>query len=73
MWLVLPTNRTLETLNLLSWTHVSVSCVVCSTDRFGSFVEEQLLELYYQDYEKSLCASLDQLNTDSVICPICQK
>ena len=36
-------------------------------------VEEHLLELYYQDYEKNLCASLDQLDTNSVICPICQK
>ncbi|XP_067928346.1 RPA-interacting protein-like [Watersipora subatra] len=35
--------------------------------------EESLLEMYTEDYEASLCASIDQLGSNRVICPVCKK
>ena len=41
-----------------------------------SHVEEQILKQYEKDVlfsEEALCAAIDTLITDDVICPICQK
>jgi len=41
---------------------------------FAFIAEKSLLELYFTDYEKDLCNTVDQLLSDSdLICPLCQR
>ena len=36
-------------------------------------VEKYLLDMYYEDYEAELCASVEQIGADGFVCPLCQK